>query len=106
MTQNTVEIVFESDEPAKTKCVVCHNERSDFTENYKTCNRCISLSKAYYMKTKEKKREYVNCECGCYIKKFSLNAHLKSKRHQTGITLKNKQSISLNDLLQPSVSVN
>lgn len=34
-----------------------------------------------YLKEKEDLQKKVNCSCGCEIKKFSLNKHLKTNKH-------------------------
>jgi len=59
--------------------VIPNRNRSEWYET----NRSQLLMKRNirYLKEKEDLQKKITCSCGCEIKKFSLNKHLKSNKH-------------------------
>ena len=89
MTTDVIEFQIENIQPKqlvshpleKRKCVVCGNWRTDYSNDFKTCDRCRSSAAKFYTENKDKYTQQVLCECGCLVKKYCLNGHKKTKKH-------------------------
>lgn len=74
----------------KRKCSGCKKEYS-FQEEFKYINTylCRSCLREFQSKRYERlKNEVITCECGQTVKKYSLSAHKKTKKHELELKCK------------------